>query len=361
MGAHGVTVRARRWGTAPTTPTGRGPLLLLLAACGLSAGIPGDLGAQALQWAELGDCPLESGEVLRGCVLGYRTLGALNEDRSNAILFPSWGNGTSEQLLGSFVGAGNWVDPGEHFVILVDLFGNGVSTSPSNSKEHPGRDFPLVTIRDNVRAQHRLVSQVLGLDGLHAVVGISLGAFPVFEWATTFPGFVARGVPVVGTPRVSSYDVLRNAFARRILEGCGPERCTEARETYYHHYVLLLRSPDHWARTLSAEGLAELMAAVPERARALPDVLDILSQTDALDHMDITEPFGGSMEGAAAAVRTRMLIVVADFDALVTPDASREFARLTGARLVELENDCGHQAFVCASDSLGETIRGFLR
>jgi len=56
-----------------------------------------------------------------------------------------------------------------------------------------------------------------------------------------------------------------------------------------------------------------------------------------------------------------MLIVVASFDALVSPDGSREFARLTGARLVELENDCGHQAFVCAEDSLKETTRGFLR
>jgi homoserine O-acetyltransferase/O-succinyltransferase len=335
--------------------------VLVLLSVGPGSGLTARLGAQELQIAELGDCALESGGMIRGCVMGYRTVGALNEDRSNAVLFPSWGNGTSGQLLGSYVGAGNWVDPEEYFVIMVDLFGNGVSSSPSNSSQPPGELFPLVTIRDMVRAQHRLVTEVLGLDGLHAVVGISLGAFAVFEWTTTFPGFVANAVPVVGTPRVSSYDVLRSALARRILEGCAPERCDEARETYYYQYLLLLRSPDHWARTLSRDDLAELLASIPERARNLPATSDLLSQGQALDHMDITEPFGGSMERAAEVVQARMLIVVASLDALVTPDASREFARLTGARLVELDNDCGHQAFVCAEDSLRETVRGFLR
>jgi homoserine O-acetyltransferase/O-succinyltransferase len=348
----------------PSAPNAhfRGVLsLLVLVSVGPGSGLPDKLAAQELQLAELGDCALENGGMIRGCVMGYRTLGVLNEDRSNAILFPSWGNGTSEQLLGSYVGAGNWVDPGEHFVILVDLFGNGVSSSPSNSSEQPGEHFPLVTIRDMVRAQHRLVTEVFGLDRLHAVVGISLGAFAAFEWTTTFPGFVANAVPVVGTPRVSSYDLLRSSLARRILEDCAPERCDQARETYYYQYLILLRSPDHWARTLSRDDMAALVASIPDRVRNLPEPADLLSQGRALDHMDITEPFGGSMERAAGVVQARMLIVVASFDALVTPDASREFARLTGARLVELDNDCGHQAFVCAGDSLQETVRGFLK
>ena len=67
------------------------------------------------------------------------------------------------------------------------------------------------------------------------------------------------------------------------------------------------------------------------------------------------------MERAAEVVQTRMLIVVGNFDALVTPDASREFARLTGAQLLELDNDCGHQVFVCEGDSLTQIIRDFLR
>lgn len=334
-------------------------VLIINAAWG--AGCPQGVAAQDLQLADLGNCPLESGAVIRGCVIGYRIAGELNEDASNAVLFPTWGNGTSEQLLGSYVGPGGWVDPEEHYVIMVDLFGNGVSSSPSNSLEHPGGAFPPFTIRDVVRAQHRLLTEVLGLGGLHAVIGISLGAFAAFEWTTNFPGFVANAVPVVGTPRVSSYDLLRNDLARRILEGCAHGRCDEALEAYYSHFVVLVRSPGHWNRALSRDEMRELISTFPQRARNFPHPEDILAQGRSLDSMDITEPFGGSLEQAAEVVKARMLIVVASRDALVTPESSREFARLTGARLLQLDSDCGHQAFVCEEDLLGQAIRDFLR
>jgi homoserine O-acetyltransferase/O-succinyltransferase len=339
----------------------RAVVALLVIVAGLGAGKPHGISAQDLQLADLGNCPLESGAVIRGCVIGYRTAGELNEDASNAVLFPSWGNGTSEQLHGSYVGPEGWVNPAEHFVIMVDLFGNGVSSSPSNSLEHPGEAFPTFTIRDVVRAQHRLVTEVLGLDGLHAVVGISLGAFAAFEWTTTFPGFVANAVPVVGTPRVSPYDLLRNDLARRILEGCAPDRCDVVLEAYFSHFLVVIRSPGHWNRILSRDDMMELISTIPQRARNFPQAEDILAQGRALEHMDVTEPFGGLMEAAAEVVESRMLIVVASRDALVTPEASREFARLTGARLLELDSDCGHQAFVCEEESLGQAIRDFLR
>jgi homoserine O-acetyltransferase/O-succinyltransferase len=334
---------------------------LWVVTVALGVGFAGRVQAQELRLAELGTCPLESGEGILGCVVGYRTAGVLNEDASNAVLFPTWGNGTSEQLLGGYVRPDGWVSPDDHFVIMVDLFGNGVSSSPSNSRDQPGDAFPAFTIRDAVRAQHRLVTEVLGLEGLHAVVGISLGALAAFEWTTTFPGFVANAVPVVGTPRVSPYDVLRNDLARRILAACAPDRCDEARETYFSSFLVLVRSPAHWNRTLSREDVAGLLASIPRFAGNLPSPEDILSQGRALDRMDLTEPFGGSMERAAEAVESRMLIVVATHDGLVTPEASREFARLTGASLVELESDCGHQVFVCEGDALGRRIRDFLR
>ena len=155
---------------------------------------------QEVRFADLGTCALESGEVIRECRVGYRTMGELNENGSNAILFPAWGGGTSERLPETYVGPGGWVNPEEYFVIMVDHFGNGVSSSPSNSRVQPGEAFPKFTIRDVVRAQHRLVTEILGLESLHAVVGISLGAFFAFEWATTCPGFAEHVIPVGGTP-----------------------------------------------------------------------------------------------------------------------------------------------------------------
>jgi len=333
---------------------------LSLIGLGLVLGASGP--TQELQLADLGECELESGEVITGCVVGYRTAGTLNEDASNVVLFPAWGGGTSEQLLmGGYVGVDGWVSPNEYFVVMVDPFGNGVSSSPSNSLEQPGPAFPVFTVRDIVRAQHRLVTEVLELDRLHAVVGISMGASVAFEWTTSFPGFVANAIPVVGTPQVSPYDLLRNDLARRILEACEPERCDEAREAYLSSFRVFARTPGHRNRTLARADVPAFLASIPGAARNLPATEDILSQGRALDRMDITEPFGGSMEQAAEVVESRMLIVVATYDALVTTESSRQFARLTGAELVELDSDCGHQAFVCEREVLGQMIRDFLR
>lgn len=317
--------------------------------------------SQELQHAHLGRCPLEQGGFIEECVVSYRTLGTLDPGRNNAVLFPTWAGGTSQQLVGAFAGPDGWVSPEEHFVILVDAFGNGVSSSPSTSATQPGTAFPAFTIRDIVRAQHRLVTEVLGLDGLHAVVGISLGGLMAFEWVTSYPGFARRGVAVVATPRVSANDLLWSHVAQRTLAGCEPDRCDDARETYAALFRLTVRSPGHWNRTLGAGEMPAVLEGVARSAAALPPAQDLLSQLRAVESMDVAAPFGGSMESAAAAVRSRLLVAVAEGDQVVGPGPSREFARLTGGRLVELDPDCGHQAFVCEIQGLGREVRAFLR
>ncbi len=317
--------------------------------------------AQELRHAQLGRCPLESGQVIEGCVVAYRTLGTLDADRSNAVLFPTWAGGTSQQLMGPFAGPDGWVSPDEHFVILVDAFGNGVSSSPSTSVLQPGDSFPAFTIRDIVRAQHRLVTETLGLDRLHAVVGISMGGLMAFEWVTSYPGFADRGVSVVGTPRVSASDLLWSHVGQRILEGCEPDRCEEARETYAALFRLTVRSPGHWNRVLRPDEVSGVLGGMARSAAALPPARDLLAQLRALETMDVSAPFGGSLETAADRVRARLLVAVAEGDQVVGAGPSREFARLTGARLVELDPDCGHQAFVCQLERLREEVRAFLR
>ena len=84
------------------------------------------------QFADLGEMKLESGAVIHGCKLGYRTLGTLNESRSNAIVFPTWFTGNTADLL-RVVNSQGLVDPAGYYFILVDALGDGVSCSPSNS------------------------------------------------------------------------------------------------------------------------------------------------------------------------------------------------------------------------------------
>src|SRR6202008_3001042 len=124
--------------------------LLLLAFGTFSAkaqtAVPAE-GAQ--QFAELGDLKLQGGTVIQDFHLGYRTLGKLNAQKSNAILWPTWLGGKSQDLL-QFLGPCKVVDTTKYFVVLIDAIGNGVTSSPSNSKKQPWMSFPPFSIRDMV-------------------------------------------------------------------------------------------------------------------------------------------------------------------------------------------------------------------
>jgi homoserine O-acetyltransferase len=141
------------------------------------------LGQGALRYAEVGDYELENGLIIRDCRLGYRIFGALNADKSNAVLFPTWLVGTTQELIDlGFIGPGKLADSSKYFIIAVDSFGNGVSSSPSNSIRQPGQKFPQFTIKDMVNVQHLLLTRYLQLSHLYGVIGISMGGMQTFQW-----------------------------------------------------------------------------------------------------------------------------------------------------------------------------------
>lgn len=129
-------------------------ILLLFVSVQASAQAPSTESTQ--QFAELGDFKLQNGGVIQDFRLGYRTLGKLNAKRSNAVLWPTWLGGKSEDLL-KFLGPGKVVDTTNYFVILVDAIGNGISSSPANSKKQPLMKFPKFMIRDMIESEYRLV------------------------------------------------------------------------------------------------------------------------------------------------------------------------------------------------------------
>ena len=149
---------------------------------------------------------LESGETLLDAKLAYRTAGTLDARKANAILFPTWFTGTSEDLFTT--GSVSAVDTTKFFLIAVDAFGNGVSSSPSNSARQRNDAFPRIGIGDMVMAQRRLVTEILGIEQLHAVMGISMGGMQTFEWLVVHPTLMKKAVPIVGSPRLGSYDLL---------------------------------------------------------------------------------------------------------------------------------------------------------
>ncbi len=124
---------------------------------------------------------------------------------------------------------GGWREPcadrQEPFVVVVDAFGNGVSSSPSNSTAQSGSAFPRITLRDMLRHQHRFLTEHLGVSRLNAVVGISMGGVQAFEWAVSYPGFSEKIVPVVGSRRLAVYDIVLWETDLRILEWFLDCRC----------------------------------------------------------------------------------------------------------------------------------------
>jgi homoserine O-acetyltransferase len=321
---------------------------VVLCTCSLALGAD----VPQLRVAALGELTLESGETLDRVKLGYRQAGRLNDDRSNAILFPTWFTGTSEDLFTS--GVIDAIDTDRFFVIAVDAFGNGISSSPSN---HP--DFPLVTIGDMVEAQHRLATEVLGIDHLYAVVGISMGGMQTFEWITRFPKFMDRAVPIVGSPRLGSYDVL---LWETQIEAIDLARKSgdvdQAAELVGMIHALALQTPDYHARRTPSSRAPKFVEAA-KRASS-QRVEDRESQLRAMLAHDVSRRFDGSMERAAAVVEARVLNVVGLEDHMVTPAPALHFAALLGAESLELENNCGHLAFRCDQESFVKAVRTFL-
>lgn len=318
--------------------------------------------AQEQQFAQLGDFKLESGEVIRDCRIGYRTFGALNQEKSNAILFPTWAGGTTEQLSSNF-GPGRLVNTDKYFVIAVDALSNGVSSSPSNSKPQPRMSFPRFTFRDLVNTQHELLTRVLHLKHLKAVMGVSMGGMQTFQWIVSYPDFMDQAIPIVGSPRLAPFDlVLWQVQVQAIMNDRGWNNgnytANPAREMEAEFGELVLTTPEHYNQGRTRQQtLAELARASQSGGS---DANDKIRQAQAMMALDVSLPFGGVMQDAAVQVKARVLVIVAKLDHVVTPGPAREFARLLRAPLLELESDCGHLAPGCESQKVNAAVAEFL-
>ena len=155
---------------------------------------------------ELGSVELQSGQILRDAKLAFRTYGTLNRQRDNVVLLPTFFTGTHLRNEG-FFGPGRAIDPAHHFIVSVNLFGNGLSSSPSNATPaQRGPRFPNVTLYDNVRCQHRLLTEVLGVARIALVAGWSMAGCQAYHWASQFPDMVDRIVPFCASARTSPHN-----------------------------------------------------------------------------------------------------------------------------------------------------------
>ena len=315
------------------------------------------------QFADLGDLKLQSGEVLRDCRIGYRTFGKPDATKANVILFPTWAGGTTEQLSGS-IGPGKLADSSKYYVIAVDALSNGVSSSPSNSTAQPRMHFPKVTIRDMVESQYRLLTKKLGIHHVMAVMGISMGGMQTFQWMVSFPEFMDKAIPIVGSPRLAAYDlVLWQAQIDSIMNdkswNGGDYDESPARVSNAEFGVLVLTTPHHYnAETTREKALQSLSAAKSDSAY---DANNHIRQDQAMMALDVSDVFGGSMEKAASAVKAKVLIVVALQDHTVTPGPAMEFGKLIRGEVLTVNDECGHQLTSCENDRVVSAVSEFLQ
>jgi homoserine O-acetyltransferase len=343
--------------TTATLRSAATALALLLAAHGAAAQTPAPeatpaSGAQ--QFAELGDLKLRGGGVIRDFRIGYRTRGTLDAERSNAVLWPTWlGGRTQDQL--NYVGPGKLVDSSKYFVILVDSIGDGVTTSPSNSKSQPLAAFPEFSLRDMVEAEYRLVTETLGLRRLHAVVGTSMGGMQAFEWAVAHPDALDAAVPMFGSPQPASpdrlwltaqIDALKLDPAWKDGRSAGPMNRGFALAQEID--AMVSTTPEYRAAHTAPKDFAAFMSELAEDGKGDgKKAADQIRQRQAILAHDIPAEFGITLEEAAGRVRAKLLVVVAAQDHAVNPAPALAFAAALGAPTATIVSSCGHMSVHC--------------
>ncbi len=302
---------------------------------------------------DLGDLPLQSGETLRDAFLIYKTWGTLNADRSNAVVMPTAYGGTHADNAW-LTEPGRALDSSEWFVISPNMFGAGLSSSPSNSS---GADFPHVTVYDNVSAQHRLVTERFGIKELALVAGFSMGAQQTFHWAAAYPSMVKRIAPYCGSARTAHHNYVFLEGIRAVLtadpvfnEGRYTQQPTVGKRAVGRVWAGWGLSQTFYRQERWGElGLASRDAVLESYADSFnaSDANDLLAMLWTWQHADIgAHPaYNGDFVRALKAITAKAVVMPGRTDLYFPPeDGEIEVQHLPNAELAVIPSVWGHAA-----------------
>jgi homoserine O-acetyltransferase len=333
-----------------------------ISRCTLAAGwLVCPLGAQqaphpAHQLFDLGDFRLERGTTLPSTKVLYVTYGKLNEARDNAVLTPSYAGGNHHGY-DFLLGPGGGLDTTRYFVIASEMFGSGGSSSPSNTPPpFDGPRFSQVTIRDNVAAEYRLVTEGLGLRRLRAVAGFSMGAQQALQWAVSHPGFARRIVAWCGTAKTTPHNWVFLEGSIRAWqtdaafdEGNYRSRPTKGQAASAAYWAGWVFSPEWWRRGLYKPRWASPEALIHEWATDTTALApnDEILQSRAWQRNDVsaTPGFGGDLARALRSIQVPVLEMPCATDLYFTKaDIVAEARLIPHATVVPIPSLWGHAA-----------------
>jgi len=323
--------------------------------------------------ANIGDLRLEEGGTIRGCRLGYATFGTLNADKSNAILVPTWYSGTHRIMADVYIGKQHALNPERYFIVVVNQLGNGISSSPHNTPFPGGMaSFPRVRIGDDVQAQHRLLTERLGVDRLELVVGGSMGAQQTYEWAVRYPDMVRRAAPIAGTAKNSVHDFL---FTETLIEAITSDpgykggwysAASDVREGLFRHakiWALMGWSPAFFSRqrfrALGFSSLDDFLTNFMKAYFGVMDPNDLLCMAWKWQRGDVSRLTGGDLEQALGRIRAKTFVMPIESDMFFPPsDCEHEQKLIPNSELRLIHTVDGHLGlFATDPEYMGQVDR----
>jgi homoserine O-acetyltransferase len=304
----------------------------------------------------------------------------LNAAKDNVVLLPS-------HYMADFhgyewlIGPDKALDDSKLFLVATELFGNGHSSSPSNTPEpYHGPRFPVTSIRDNVEAVHRLLTEELKVTHVRAIVGFSMGAEQAFQWAVSYPTFADRIVATSGTAKnyPHGYVRLEGQIAALTADAAfqnGDYKTppTKGLEAFATVWTAWLFSQEWWRKELWREGARpgttfdQVLNGF--RTDFIPgaDANDLILQMRTWERHDVgtTPGFNGDVERALRSIKVPVLYMPSETD-LYFPvgDARYEAAFISGVSLVPIPSLWGHTAGAASNPAdakfLNENIARFL-
>ena len=304
---------------------------------------------------ELGDLPVERGGVIRRARLTWQAHGTLNASRDNVIVYPCSYTADHEGL-SWLIGPDAVLDPTRWFIVIPDMFSNGLSSGAADTGGYP----PLVTMADNVRAQHRLLTEVLGAERIAAAYGFSMGAGQAYHWAALFPDLVERAIIVCGSAKTSVHNKVFLSGLLRTLEAA-PEYAGDGRfraepaaalRAFAHIYAGWGLSQDFYRErlyetALGAPSLTAFLKSDWEDSFAAHRAANLYAQALTWQEADISanDRYGGDLPQALAAISARVLLMPSATDLYFrVADNEAELAHLKHAELAVIPSIWGHRA-----------------